>query len=101
MELLKNLLDDVPEDLRGDIYGADDDWLSRGRSLIVGPGGDLLAGPLVEEEGILYAEADADLARLQRRHFDAVGLYSRPDVFTLSVDTTPRQPVTFHNQWQG
>jgi nitrilase len=86
---------DVPEELRGEAYGGDDDWMSRGRSLIVAPGGHVLAGPLEEQEGILYAEVDTELARLQRRRFDAVGHYSRPDVFELSVDTTSRQPVTF------
>ena len=29
---------DVPEDLRGTIYGLDDDWMSRGHTTIVGTG---------------------------------------------------------------
>ncbi len=86
---------DVPADLRADIYGGEEDWMSRGRSVIIAPGGDVLAGPLAEQEGILYADIDPDLPRLERRQFDPVGHYARPDVFHLSVDTTSRQSVTF------
>lgn len=53
--------------------------MCRGATAIVGPGGDLLAGPLMEEEGILYAELDAATARRSRAEFDPVGHYSRPD----------------------
>jgi nitrilase len=56
---------DVPADLPGrdELYGGEEDWLSRGLSTIVGPRGEVLAGPLVEQEGILYAELDAARAR--------------------------------------
>ena len=47
---------DVPPELRGDLYGGADDWMSRGWSAIVAPGGELLAGPVTEREEILYAE---------------------------------------------
>lgn len=88
---------DVPSDLPGrdDLYGEDDDWLSRGNTAIVGPDGNIIAGPLTETEGILYAEIDAAVAHRARREFDPVGHYSRPDVFTLQVDSRPRAPVTF------
>jgi nitrilase len=86
---------DVPEDLRGDVYGGADDWMSRGHSTIVAPGGDVLAGPLLEQEGILYAEVDRSRVLTQRRMFDPVGHYSRPDVFTLTVNTRPQRPVVF------
>jgi nitrilase len=86
---------DVPEELRGDTYGGDDDWMCRGLSTIVEPGGRILAGPLEESEGILYAEVDRDRLSVERRQFDPVGHYSRPDVFRLHVDTSARQPVTF------
>jgi nitrilase len=79
---------DVPADLpdRDEIYGGDDDWMSRGNSIIVDPEGQVLAGPLIGEAGILYAEIDAGKARLSRREFDVVGHYSRPDVFHLDVN---------------
>jgi nitrilase len=87
---------DVPEELRGDIYKDDDtDWMCRGYSTIVAPGGDVLAGPLLEEEGILYAEVDVANVQASRREFDPVGHYARPDVFTLTVNTKPQQPVVF------
>jgi nitrilase len=86
---------DVPADLLGDIYGQDDDWMSRGLSTIVDPAGDILAGPLLEQEGIVYATIDVARARQQRRMLDAVGHYARPDVFTLDVNTTPQHAVRF------
>jgi nitrilase len=87
---------DVPEDLRGEIYRADvDDWMSRGHTTIVGPGGQVLAGPVVDREEIVYAEIDTDEVRDQRRLFDPVGHYARPDVFRLTVDTRPQSSVDF------
>lgn len=86
---------DVPDEVpgRSELWGGDDDWMSRGLSAIVGPDGEVLAGPLVEREGILYAEIDASVARASRSQFDPVGHYSRPDVFRLSVDTGANPPV--------
>ena len=77
----------------------DDDLdLIAGRSVIVGPLGNVLAGPLEGREGLLTAEIDlADLAGT-RYDFDPVGHYSRPDVFSLSVDERPKTAVTFTDQ---
>ena len=66
------------------------DWMLDGYSVIVGPAGTVLAGPLVREEGILYATLDLDAARARRRLFDPVGHYNRPDVFRLVVDDRPK-----------
>ena len=88
---------DVPAELRGDLYGGADDWCSRGGSVIVAPGGEVLAGPVTEREDILYAQVDAAVARAARREFDPVGHYARPDVLRLTVDTTPRPPVRFEH----
>jgi nitrilase len=86
---------DIPDDIPGrELWGGEEDWANPGWSAIVDPDGQLLAGPLVEEEGILTAEIDAQVARAQRYRFDPVGHYSRPDVFTLVVHDEPKRTVT-------
>jgi nitrilase len=59
--------------------------LGRGGSAILAPDGSYLAGPLYDEEGILYAELDPDRLFEERQRFDAAGHYHRPDVLRLSV----------------
>lgn len=89
---------DVPSDLPGrdSMYpGDEDDWMSRGNSTIVGPDGDVLAGPLIGSTGIVVADLDLDRITVARRQFDAVGHYARPDVFSLQVDTRARPAVAF------
>jgi nitrilase len=94
---------DIPSDIPGRdaLYGGDDDWLSRGNSVIVGPEGQILAGPLVDQEGIVVAELDVREARASRRQFDPVGHYARPDVFQLQVDTRPKPAVVFQTEDGG
>jgi nitrilase len=64
---------------------ADKGFIGRGGSAILGPDGAYLAGPLWEEEGILYATLDPQTLLEERQRFDPVGHYNRPDVFQLSV----------------
>ncbi|SBW12766.1 Bifunctional nitrilase/nitrile hydratase NIT4 [uncultured Alphaproteobacteria bacterium] len=73
--------------------GDNDRWLMRGGSAIVGPLGEVLAGPVWEESAILTAELDFDDLARARFDFDVAGHYARPDVFTLSVDERPRAAV--------
>jgi nitrilase len=61
------------------------DILGRGGSAILAPDGSYLAGPLYDEEGILYAELDPDLLLHARQRFDPAGHYHRPDVLQLTV----------------
>ena len=71
----------------------DDGWVEPGNSVIVGPNGELLAGPARHEETILYADLDLAAVHAARRYFDPVGHYHRPDIFQLRADTRPRPPV--------
>jgi nitrilase len=52
-----------------------------GGSMIVDPKGEIIAGPLVDEEGILYAEINPKLVIEERQNFDISGHYSRFDLF--------------------
>jgi len=81
---------DVPTDLPGaaELYDDDDAPLSNGNSSIVAPGGEVLEGPLVGEAGTVTATLDLDQIASGRRAFDPVGHYARPDVLTLTINTT-------------
>jgi nitrilase len=74
--------DDFP--LREALEGRD--VIGRGGSAILGPDGTYLAGPLYDEEGILYAELDPVRLLEERQRFDPVGHYHRPDVLRLRVN---------------
>lgn len=74
------------------------EWVNPGDSVIVAPGGKIVAGPLHEELGILYAEIDLERVGIARRSLDVVGHYSRPDIFRLHVNTRPLRPVEFTEQ---
>ncbi|RBQ18003.1 nitrilase [Spongiactinospora rosea] len=77
-------------------FGDDPDTLvSNGGSSIIGPLGDVLAGPVYDEEAVLVADLDMDDIVRAKYDFDVVGHYSRPDVFRLLVDTSPKAPVSF------
>jgi nitrilase len=69
--------------------------LINGGSVIIGPMGDVLAGPLVGETGLLTAEIDTDELTRARYDFDVVGHYARPDVFELVVDERAKPGVRF------
>jgi len=71
----------------------DDRPLIRGGSMIVGPLGELLAGPVENEAQLVSAEIDLSELIRARYDFDVVGHYARRDIFTLTVDETPRPGV--------
>ncbi len=83
-----------PSDLPGieDLDGKPD-VLCRGGSAIVSPFGEYLAGPLFDEEGILFADLDMSLIPKGKFDFDVAGHYARPDVFQLTVDESPKRAV--------
>lgn len=72
--------------------GALPDPLCRGGSVIVSPLGEVLAGPLWGEEGILRAQLDLREIVRSRLDFDPAGHYARHDVFAFDVRDQP-EPV--------
>jgi nitrilase len=84
---------DCPPDYQIAIEG--DAVLMRGGSCIVGPDGNMVAGPNWEGPAIL--EAELDLREIVRGKYDldVVGHYARPDVFELRVDERSKRPVVF------
>ncbi len=67
--------------------------MCRGGSAIVSPLGDVIAGPLYDQEGILYADLEMSEVARGKFDFDVVGHYARPDVFTLTINEEPQLPV--------
>lgn len=88
---------DMRVDIDGatDIYPDADEWVNPGDSVIMAPGGNLVTGPLNQEQGVLYAEVDISQVGLSRRILDIVGHYSRPDIFTLNVNRQTQSPIEF------
>ena len=65
------------------------EWINTGNSMITDPDGNILAGPLSKEEGILYADVDPTVIRNTRWNLDVAGHYARPDAFQLTMRSTP------------
>lgn len=73
-----------------------------GGSSVVGPSGEVVAGPMGPEEGILYAEVDLDRCVDERTVHDFAGHYNRPDVFELRVRTrSPRMVRWVEEEFEG
>jgi len=84
-------LTDIPDSYAFKVrYAAGTDWINGGDSTIVDPDGTLLAGPLHEQEGILYAELNPRRLASPKWMLDVAGHYARPDVFELTVRTGGR-----------
>lgn len=87
-----------PTDLAGVEDLADQpEIMCRGGSAIISPLGEVLAGPLYDQEGILYA--DLDLTEISRSKFDldVTGHYARSDVFQLTVNEKPTPPMIYRS----
>lgn len=73
----------------------DSEWVNSGDAVVVEPSGTVVAGPLHQEKGILYATIDPEVARMSRKSLDVTGHYGRPDIFDLRIDRRPMPPVSF------
>lgn len=88
---------DCPADYAAAQGDNPDTVLMRGGSCIIGPLGQVLAGPVFNQSQILVADLDmGDIAR-GKFDFDVTGHYARPDVFRLHVNEGETAPVVFEN----
>ena len=85
---------DIPDNFPGKatLYPDPDEWVNVGDSVVVAPGGELVAGPMHKEQGILYADIDVNKSSAAHRKLDVAGHYARPDIFKLHVNTSPQSP---------
>jgi nitrilase len=86
---------DMPDDLpqRAQLYPDAVEWVNPGDSVVIEPGGKIVAGPLRQEDGILYHSVDPALASSAKRALDVSGHYARPDVFQLQVNAKIQTPL--------
>ncbi len=80
--------DHYPPSIQEEII-EENEVLSPGGSAIVSPNGEVLAGPLFNEEGVLTTEFDAGEVIRSRMDFDVTGHYSRDDIFDFRVRDIP------------
>ncbi len=84
---------DCPDEYRT-VQGNDPQTvLMRGGSSIIGPLGQVLAGPHFEGPCILTADLDMGEIARGKYDFDVTGHYARPDVFRLYVNERPMSAV--------
>lgn len=88
---------DIPKDFpdREALYPNADEWVNPGDSVVIAPGGEIVAGPMRQEAGILYCDINNEKVGIAKRALDVTGHYSRPDIFQLHVNTQPQSPVVF------
>ena len=88
---------DIPDDFpeKSNLYPDTDEWVNPGDSVVIAPGGEIVAGPMNKEAGILYSELDLEKVAIAKRTLDVTGHYSRPDIFQLHVNTQAQTPCVF------
>ncbi len=80
-------IDDIPDEFEfKKLYPKGREWINVGNSSIIAPNGKVIAGPLEAEEGILIVDINLQDIIKAKRMFDAVGHYSRPDVFNFNLN---------------
>jgi aliphatic nitrilase len=63
---------------------------------IFGPDGRLISEPLIDDEGIVYADIDLNKCIQPKQMHDIIGHYNRFDVFQLHVNRAPQPKIVFN-----
>jgi nitrilase len=59
-------------------------------SAIFGPDGQIIGEPVLDVEGITYADVDLEECVRPKQFHDITGHYNRPDIFTLGINRSPQ-----------
>ncbi|RMD95979.1 MAG: carbon-nitrogen hydrolase family protein [Calditrichaeota bacterium] len=79
-------MEDIPDRYEfKQFYPGNREWINTGRSCVINPKGEIIAGPVEAKEEIIYAEIDFGQIYAAKRMFDVAGHYARPDIFQLAV----------------
>ena len=71
---------------------------------VIGPDGRLVGTPLIDDEGIVYAQIDLARCIQPKQMHDIIGHYNRFDIFDLRVNRSTRNPVSLIDEavrWRG
>lgn len=68
---------------------------------ILGPDGRVIGDPLIDVEGIVYADIDLSRCIQPRQMHDIVGHYNRFDIFDLRINRRPLQSAHFEDAQQS
>ena len=61
----------------------------------IGPNGAVIGEPLIDYEGIVYADIDLEKCIQPKQMHDILGHYNRFDIFDLRVNVAPTRKITF------
>jgi nitrilase len=61
----------------------------------IGPNGAVIGEPLIDDEGMVYADIDLEKCIQPKQMHDILGHYNRFDIFDLRVNTAPTRKITF------
>lgn len=67
----------------------------------IGPNGAVIGEPIIDDEGIAYAEIDLSKCIQPKQMHDILGHYNRFDIFDLRVNTAPTRKITFINSHEA
>ena len=67
----------------------------------IGPNGAVIGEPIIDDDGIAYAEIDLSKCIQPKQMHDILGHYNRFDIFDLRVNTAPTRKITFINSHEA
>jgi len=82
-----------PEKRPKDFYPNTSFYQSFGGSAIISPFGEIVSGPVRDQEGIVYADIDLKVNEMARAIINITGLYSRWDILSLRVRQEDYEPI--------